>query len=83
MVKARDGYGQVMSAVHRAQDIKYQESMSRPDTPMDLTGKLSEAVINVMKLHILNNMFDHYKTMFKCSVFQNYVWFCNIELFNN
>lgn len=37
-VKARDSYGQVMSAVQKAQAIKQQEAMSRPDTPHD-TGK--------------------------------------------
>ncbi|XP_045769413.1 pleiotropic regulator 1 [Maniola jurtina] len=34
-VKARDSYGQVMSAVQRAQAIKQQEAMNRPDTPHD------------------------------------------------
>lgn len=39
MVKARDSYGQVMSVVQKAQDLKDLESISRPDTPMDSTGK--------------------------------------------
>ncbi|CAH2269040.1 pleiotropic regulator 1 [Pararge aegeria] len=34
-VKARDSYGQVMSAVQKAQAVKQQEAMSRPDTPHD------------------------------------------------
>ncbi|KOB51917.1 Pleiotropic regulator 1, partial [Operophtera brumata] len=37
MVKARDSYGQVLSVVQKAQDMKNYESMSRPDTPMDST----------------------------------------------
>ncbi|XP_063621929.1 pleiotropic regulator 1 [Cydia splendana] len=34
-VKARDGYGQVMVAVQKAQAVKQQEVMSRPETPHD------------------------------------------------
>ncbi|XP_049872516.1 pleiotropic regulator 1 [Pectinophora gossypiella] len=34
-VKARDSYGQVMSAVQKAQAIKQQEVLSRPETPND------------------------------------------------
>ncbi|XP_050348654.1 pleiotropic regulator 1 [Nymphalis io] len=34
-VKARDSYGQVMSAVQKAQAIKQQEALNRPDTPHD------------------------------------------------
>ncbi|CAH0719813.1 unnamed protein product, partial [Brenthis ino] len=34
-VKARDSYGQVMSAVQKAQAIKQQEALSRPETPHD------------------------------------------------
>lgn len=38
MVKARDSYGQVMSVVQKAQDLKNLESLNHPDTPMDSTG---------------------------------------------
>ncbi|XP_068633947.1 pleiotropic regulator 1 [Battus philenor] len=34
-IKARDSYGQVMSAVETAQAVKQHEALSRPDTPHD------------------------------------------------
>ncbi|XP_072932925.1 pleiotropic regulator 1 [Epargyreus clarus] len=44
-VKARDSYGQVMSTVQRAQAVKQQEALSRPDTPLDSTEIAESAAI--------------------------------------
>lgn len=39
-VKARDSFGQVMAVVHKAQAVKQQEALTRPETPLD-TGLYS------------------------------------------
>ncbi|CAH0399936.1 unnamed protein product [Chilo suppressalis] len=43
-VKARDGYGQVMATVEKANAVKQQEALSRPDTPLDIDMAESAAL---------------------------------------